>query len=337
MKKLLVWDGDETLWNGTILEGDDVTLPEGRFELCQELFNRGVVQSVASFNTIADVEAALHRFGLSNFFLVPQASLDGVSKSDMITIIKEQLNISKYSDIVFVDDNPHNREEVRISTHCMVIAPDEIEPAVLDFFTKSEYTQEDRDRVRMYQSEIARSVAGQAHGEDKIEFLKSLHLRANISLASNEQMPRVHQLIERANRLAAKHPSKTSDNDHEKWVLTAVDDFGDYGLSGVIYTQSIYPVLYIDILVISCRLQGKGLGSAFLGSLINYAVSKQHERISIMYIETEYNVGIRSLLEWYKFNITRPGDGHSLIADLELTGYVQLPDWITLEEQWKLD
>lgn len=335
MKKLLVWDGDESLWNGTVIEGiDGVTLPEGRFELCQELFNRGVVQSIASYNVLSDVEAMLHKFGLANFFLAPQAEFGGANKAEMISKIVAELNLSKYSDVVFIDDNVHNIAEVKALLPDVNTAfPQEIDEVVGRWFTKDSYTAEDKDRVRMYRSEVARRESGAAFKGDKVEFLRSLALKAKISCPTEEQMPRVMQLVERANRLAAKNPLLYHpDFDYgdleqqDMMVLTAEDNFGNYGLTGV---ANITPyedgdAVSINLFVISCRLQGKGLGSTFLGTILNTYIGNT---VYMIYKATNYNAGIKSLLDWYKFEYTDTNDD-VVIASKTIEILVELPDWV---------
>lgn len=323
MKKVLVWDCDDTLWDGTLIEGS-VSLPNGRFAMCQELYNRGVVQTTASYNLLEDVEKQLHAFGLSNFFVVPMASLE-VKKPDMITAIKETLNISKYSDIVFVDDNIHNLLEVRATLPDVVAVTVHDLDVVLDkYFTKDEYTDADRDRVRMYKSEVARQEMGKAYTDNRLDFLRSLNMKAKISVPTEEQMPRVCQLVERANRLAAANTTYTKEIlqhiQQDLLVLEAEDDFGSYGLSGVAYVDN----RIVKLLVISCRLQGKGLGSTFLGYIINM----EEGPLQAIWKPTEYNAGIDSLYSWYGAVILPAGDGGELRVAIIENKTVELPDWV---------
>jgi hypothetical protein len=62
-----------------------------------------------------------------------------------------------------------------------------------------------------------------------------------------------------------------------------------------------FSISKIYAFVISCRLQGKGIGSTILGLLINMNNSKVLES---SYKETEYNQGMKALFEWYKFNLS---------------------------------
>jgi hypothetical protein len=80
----------------------------------------------------------------------------------------------------------------------------------------------------------------------------------------------------------------------------------------------------VNLLVISCRLQGKGIGSALIGGEINH-VAEDGKLLTGVWKETEYNAGVRALWEWYKAEITVQGD---LVTAVAPAGKVELPDWI---------
>jgi len=56
--KCVVWDLDNTVWDGTLLEGDKVQLREGVREIIHALDARGILHSIASRN---HAESALAR------------------------------------------------------------------------------------------------------------------------------------------------------------------------------------------------------------------------------------------------------------------------------------
>lgn len=329
-KKLVVWDGDETLWNGTILNGDTPTLPPGRLELCDRLYNMGVVQSVASKNTPQDVERTLHILGLTRYFLANQASLE-TPKYEMIRTIMDELGLASYDDVLFIDDDPFNtaeaQERLGVDTWNNVD-----ETLLLNTCGKAVYTKEDRDRVEMYRSELLRREVGKAYANDRTAFLKSCEMRANIRKATESDMERVVSLVERAHRLSAAYKPYSQSSLElmrklgELWVMDASDKFGSYGLSGVVraFRDPGSTILMITLFTISCRLQGKGYGSALLGHMVNLAQSE----VRAMWVETEYNGGVRALYDWYKFTISKDKDN---VCEARLpTTQVSLPSWISI-------
>src|SRR5258708_39532021 len=108
--KCVVWDLDGTLWQGTLLEGDDLILTPGMKGVIQELDNRGILQSIASKNDYVVAWEKLAAFGLDEYFLHPQ--INWANKSDSIKAIADKLGIG-LDTFVFVDDQAFERDEVR--------------------------------------------------------------------------------------------------------------------------------------------------------------------------------------------------------------------------------
>ena len=48
--KVVIWDLDDTLWKGTLAEGDDVQLLENRVAIIKELNKRGIVNAKLHLN-----------------------------------------------------------------------------------------------------------------------------------------------------------------------------------------------------------------------------------------------------------------------------------------------
>lgn len=323
-KKLLIWDGDNTLWDGTLLEGDLVILPVAHAHLCKYLHDTGCLQAVASTNLISDVEQQLHKFGIDQYFLANQADLHR-SKFEMVKQIMSDLNVVDPKSVLFLDDDPVNALGVATLgiDVCGTVDPE----SIMSLFHKRYITEEDRNRVAMYRSEIARKRATLAHDIDHIAFMTSCEMRAQIRLATEEDLPRILNLVERANQLSAavavysEHDLRFFIGAKQLWVLLAEDKFGPYGLSGVARCTASG---YLSLLTISCRLQGKGYGSAFLGWLLN-----KHGSIAAEWRETKYNGGVRALYEWYKFSIAITGEG-ICTAIHSTTSPVCLPTWICI-------
>ena len=354
MRKLLIWDGDETLWRGTILEGDRVALAPGREALCRQLAERGVLQSIASYNREEDILRVLHEVGLDDIFLHNRATLDreGTPKSALVREIVAAYDLSRMSDVAFVDDDPVNRGEVAASLpEVAVVAPDQADRLVDDHFTSAHYTDEDRLRVARYRSESARTVA-RSKTTDHLTFLRSCDMRMTLSQlierADEAGWRRVEQLIERANRTAALHPSIAGrgargliDFGAEIWVARVSDRYGDYGLSGLIGIALDQRPPIAAALVISCRLQGRGVGSALIGWAIERALASTSQAPRATWVETPYNAGVKQLWEWHGYEalstelpdgrvrfdamMTQQGDQSSMPARRE-----RVPDWIAL-------
>jgi methoxymalonate biosynthesis protein len=107
--KCLVWDLDNTLWQGTLAEDDQVSLTSSTRELIITLDARGILQSVASKNDHDHAWARLEEFGVAEYFVLPH--IGWAAKSESVRAIADGLNFD-YRTVAFVDDQPTERAEV---------------------------------------------------------------------------------------------------------------------------------------------------------------------------------------------------------------------------------
>src|SRR4051794_38685076 len=99
--KCVVWDLDGTVWDGTLLEGDEVRVRPSVVEAIETLSDRGVLNSIASRNDHDLAKAKLAEAGIEDHFVYPQINWQPKSKS--IAEIAERLNIG-IDALAFVDD-----------------------------------------------------------------------------------------------------------------------------------------------------------------------------------------------------------------------------------------
>src|SRR5262249_51447457 len=107
--KCVVWDLDNTLWDGVLIEGDHVKLRAGIPELLKYLDERGILLSIASNNDHQSAWNELTRLGVADYFLYPQ--IDWTPKSRNVSAIAKHLSIG-LDTVAFVDDNPFELDEV---------------------------------------------------------------------------------------------------------------------------------------------------------------------------------------------------------------------------------
>ena len=101
--KCVVWDLDNTLWDGVLLEDEHVTLRPGVVATLQELDRRGILHSIASRNDYATAMRKLEQFGLSSYFLYPQINWNPKSASLQ--------TIAKSAEAILAIMQEHRREE----------------------------------------------------------------------------------------------------------------------------------------------------------------------------------------------------------------------------------
>lgn len=111
--KCVVWDLDNTLWNGTLIETDnpeDLKIRPGVLEIIHELDQRGIIQSIASKNDMDVAWPVVEKLGIAEYFLYPQIHWN--AKSDSIRQIAKALNIG-IDTFAFIDDSNFERMQVQ--------------------------------------------------------------------------------------------------------------------------------------------------------------------------------------------------------------------------------
>lgn len=348
MKKLLIWDADETLWKGTILNTDYIAVTTERFIQLDELMKRGVLQSIASVNRHEDLMMVLRRYNMEGYFLVPTASLEA-TKAVMVADIVSQLGLASMGDVVFIDDNPLNRAEIKAAyPEITVYDETQISQAIKECFTKETYTEEDRNRVRRYKAEQIRRAASVAYSGDHMTFLRSCGIQLTLDIPPESDWNRVIDLVQRAHRYSAMSHAFNEDEvlsmlGEDQIVVGYVkDNFGEWGLSAILHAPCNATQSNLHMLVISCSLQGKGIGSALVGWWVNQHIGKT---LRAVYEETQWNGGVPKLFEWYGFQPDQSGEGiehythiHQpdpatfRVLKLQPTAPVVLPDWVKVVE-----
>jgi len=269
--KLLVWDLDETLWEGTLLENDAVRLREGVRETLETLDRRGILHSIASRN---DREAALDKLrelGLADYFLYPQ--IDWSSKASNIRRIIEAVNLGADA-VAFVDDQPFERDEVAHEIpEVLVLSADEIagipdRPELNPRFI----TDESALRRSMYQAEAARKVAQEEFAGPSEEFLASLRMRFAIAPAARADLERAEELTVRTNQLNTTGYTFSYDeldtlrrsDDHLVLIASLEDRYGTYGKIGLALVEKRPQDWLLRLLLMSCRVMSRGVGTILL-------------------------------------------------------------------------
>lgn len=293
--KCLVWDLDNTLWGGTLLEDREVTLREGAADVIRELDRRGILLSVASKNEAEDALATLERFGLKDYFLVPQ--INWGSKSDSIAEIARQLNLGLDA-FAFIDDQAVEREEVLFHHPQVRVydAADYLELPSLEDFSPRFVTADSRLRRRMYQEDLTRQETEERFGSDSEAFLRTLGMCLTISPVEEGDLERVEELTLRTNQLN----STGATYDYEELtrfirsprymflIAELTDRFGSYGKIGLVLAAKSETALTIKLLLMSCRVMTRGIGSALLVHLSKAARADGLELLAD-FVETARN------------------------------------------------
>jgi FkbH-like protein len=257
--KLVIWDLDETLWSGTLSEGE-VSLDPERAEIVRELNRRGIMSSICSKNDFAAARERLTQEGIWEQFVFP--SISWSPKGAQIKQIVEDMQL-RPPNVLFIDDNVGNLEEALYYLPGIQTAYPDVLERLLSLPQAAGKDDSALTRLAQYRV-LERKVADRAvvSGSNE-EFLRSCDIRVELAQARAEDTVRLLELINRTNQL---NFTKSRIGEEELRAMLAqpgrdtgyvhvYDRYGDYGVCGV------YSVLdgRLSDFVFSCRILHMGV------------------------------------------------------------------------------
>lgn len=315
-KKCLILDLDNTVWGGVI--GDDglegIQLGHGlgigkaftEFQMwVKKLKQRGIIICVASKNNEETAKEPFEKHPDMVLKLddiaVFQANWD--TKVDNIRTIQQILNIG-FDSMVFLDDNPFERNMVRENIPAITVPELPEDPAEyleylysLNLFETASYSNLDKDRTKQYQVEAQRVSLSKTFTNES-DFLKSLNMVSVVSGFTKFNTPRVAQLSQRSNQFNLRTVRYT-DADIEALAndpsvidlsFTLEDKFGDNGLIAVVIMKPLdKETLFVDTWFMSCRVLKRGMENFTLNTMVEKAKAAGYKKIIGEYLPTPKN------------------------------------------------
>lgn len=302
--KCVVWDLDNTVWDGVLLEDPQVTLRPHVVEILKTLDERGILHSIASRNDHATALAKLKEFGIDEYFLYPQINWN--SKAASVSQIAQDLNLGLDA-LAFVDDQPFEREEVAF-THDKVLC---LDSALLDdLLDRSEFnprfiTEDSKIRRLMYQADIARNLAEAESVGPKEEFLATLDMVFTIAPCREEDLKRAEELTVRTNQLnttgytySYEELDELRRSPHHKLLISSLEDrHGTYGKIGLTLIETGEEIWTVKLLLMSCRVMSKGVGMIMIHHVLRLA-REAGVRLRAEFVSNDRN---RQMLITYRF------------------------------------
>lgn len=334
--KCVVWDLDNTVWDGVLLEDGEVALRPGVAEIVRELDRRGILQSVASKNEHESAWKRLEETGLADYFLYPQINWN--SKASSIEAIREALNIG-IDTFAFVDDQPFERDEV---THVLpeVRCYDSLDLA--DFLDLPEVnpefiTDDSRQRRLMYRADADRKAAETEFVGPQEEFLATLNMRFVLKACTEDDLQRAEELTVRTNQLNTTGYTYGYDElnafrtspDHLLLVAGLDDRYGSYGKIGLALVEKGTEHWTIKLLLMSCRVMSRGVGTIMMSRIMQLA----REAGATLRAEFKPNGRNRMMYVTYKFGGFREvaQDGDLVVFEHDLETIAPFPDYVRVE------
>ena len=228
-KKCVILDLDNTTWGGIIgddgienIQVGDLGVGKAFTELqtwVKQLKARGIIVAVCSKNTesVAKEPFEKHPDMVLRLEDIAMFVANWETKVDNIRHIQSVLNIG-FDSMVFLDDNPFERNIVRENIEGIVVPELPEDPAEylpylrsLNLFETATFSEEDTLRTRLYQEESGRAQLGKTfHSEG--EFLQNLDMRATVKAFDKYSAPRVAQLSQRSNQFNLRTVRYTEDD-----------------------------------------------------------------------------------------------------------------------------
>lgn len=293
--KCVVWDLDNTLWDGILIEDgpEKLRLKPGVTDIVAELDRRGILHSIASKNNPEDALRVLKGFNLDEYFLFPQISWG--PKSEAVKAIAHELNIGRDT-LLFVDDSDFELREVETALpEVRLLRADRYRTLPEMKECQVPVTAESVARRSMYQVEASRQTVAQGFGQDYMSFLRHCNIVLNIRPLTNENLDRAHELTQRTNQMNFSGSRYTRElleqiaasANLDTFVLDCEDRFGSYGVIGFSIVDRREPRM--TDLMFSCRVQSKRVEHAFLAFLIRKYIAESGKAFLANYRATERN------------------------------------------------
>ena|SRR5712671_3898801 len=266
--KMVIWDLDDTLWNGTLAEGG-IEFVEKHGELVKTLAGRGILSSIASKNDFNSVKEILEKHDLWDYFVFPSISFE--PKGQRVSQIIENAALRRQN-VLFIDDNIVNLEEVRFfNNEIMVADPQGLLAVILDHPRLAGKPDPELKRLKQYQLLQRRFIDQKSMSLSNEEFLRSSDIKIYFDFDIEKHFDRIVELINRTNQLNYTKKRLESEDDIRHFrsnfdtyhiftaCISCTDRYGDYGVIGF-YMLNRHPTQKKLIhFVFSCRTMNMGI------------------------------------------------------------------------------
>lgn len=296
--KVIIWDLDNTFWDGVITEGE-VKAIEKNIDLLKELSFHGIVNSICSKNNYEECKNKLSELDVWDYFVFP--SIDWSAKTNRVIGIVNSMNLRTVN-ALFLDDEPANLQRVLSVDNSVMCGT--IQDLADSLIIQLKNVKEDRSlsRLRHYH-ELENKVTARSQFDSDEEFLHNAKIKIHLEYNTSKHTDRIYELINRTNQLnyTKKRLNRSEVNellnnsDYKCACISCRDKYCDYGTVGFFALQEKENKL--EHYLFSCRTIGMGI-EQFVYSYLGYP------------------------------ELTIAGD---VVTDLNSSG---CPDWIELADRW---
>lgn len=255
--KLVIWDMDDTFWNGTLSEGE-VTLVNENTELIKKLSDCGIINSISSKNDEEEVLKVLKRQQLEENFVFNDINWNNKGEQIRRKLISMGL---RAENVLFIDDNIRNLEEAKYINNGIMTALPDIIPALADYVDKLPKSDMAHKRLARYKI-LEKKAAAENYYDSKEAFLYDSDIKVIIRNDCINELDRIEELVSRTNQL--NYTKVRSSRDEllrlvsSDWMdcgyVHVWDKFGDYGIVGFYCVNR--QEHKVEHFLFSCRILG---------------------------------------------------------------------------------
>ncbi len=351
--KVIVVDCDNTLWHGVVGEsGAENVKIYGGYKWLQkwlvQKYSEGFLIAICSKNEEHDVKAVFNKnkdMILKEEHIVT-SRINWNKKSSNLLDIAEELNLGINS-FVFIDDSGVECSEVMTELpqiFTLKIGDEKSIPLLIENFwgcDKLKVTEEDKSRTKMYVAERKRKTAAMKLSES--EFLKKLGIVIDIHCVKDHEIERASQLTLRTNqfnmntrrRQIADIKSFLQSDKYFVYVLKVKDNFGDYGIVGLLILEIKREKIFVDTFLLSCRVLGRKVEDTVLQFLKLKMEEFNFDYFEAVFVKSDRNTPFKDFIIRTKWTLKKVTENGEEIYVLNKNKIKDIPDYIdfTIEKE----
>ena len=198
----------------------------------------------------------------------------------------------------------------------------------LENFAKFKVTQDDRNKTNQYHGR-AKFVRDSSNISDIFEYLKGINLCPVATNLNVALLGRAIQLCSKTNQYnlrTIRHSAEdllnfSSFNNDFCFLVSLTDNYGDHGVVALVCLQKLDDrLLFLDTLLMSCRVLGRYLEAWILNEIISRANKNGFEYVFGEFIPTERNIVAKDFFGNYGFTqIDNSSEFYEKIINSKLT------------------
>lgn len=256
--KLIIWDLDQTLWDG-ILSDHNARMPEENRQLIRNIVDCGVMCSICSKNDETEVVRFLQEQGIADLFVFK--SINWTPKGERVRQIINNMSLRPVN-VLFIDDNESNLAEVQSACENIQVTNVDVLTEMRAYFENSEKKDTAHKRLNQYIL-LEKKLKFKAEAGSNEEFLFNSNVQVRICYDCKEHIDRIEELVLRSNQLnfTKRRDNKEQiaalidDDEVKTGYVTVQDIYGDYGIVGFFAIRENACIHF----TFSCRIMNMGV------------------------------------------------------------------------------